>query len=646
MVVPGALVVYLGFDAGGISPGITGVAAAALGILLALRVLTVPHPLSGMTAWGALAVAGVATLAAWTLISQAWSHSGSRALLSFDLVAVYLLVTALYAGSRQPSERLRWMIYGLVAGLAAVCGAGLLTRTLPQAFPVGPEFETARLSYPLTYWNALGMLTALGVALCVHVASDRGAHRWARTGTAALTPVFASTLILTFSRGAIASLLVLVVVYVALAPRLGLLVAAVAAGAPSLVAAGIAYQARVLGTDQLLSPAAFSEGRRVALAVAGCMLVAAGLEWVLTERVEPRLRAPRISPWVRRAPAVVVIVAVVALLPLEIPWAHRQAGSFLHSSVNTAAPAATRLGSVSNDGRLPIWHVALKAFESEPWRGVGAGTFPLQWVLRRTTLEYVTAANSLYLQTLAELGVVGMVLLALFLLGLLVGAARSWRSESRRPLAALAVAALVAWGLHSAIDTDWQMPAVVVPVVALASVVGATGRVRSQSTTASRGSRPWIGRLSRIVVALACVAVAVAPGLVAVSQADLDASVNAFNAGNCRAVTAHAEAAHSVASLRPEPLLMLGYCQARGNSSQRAVATMRSAISRDPEDWEYHFGLGIAQAAAGENPLPSLSAALRLDPLEGVTNEAVALLSGRPRAQWRSIALRLPVPLP
>jgi len=645
MLVPGALVVFLGFESGGISVGITAGTAAALGILLAVRVLTTPRPLSGLTVWGGLALAGLAALAAWTLISQDWSHSASRALQAFDLVALYLLLTALYAGVRQPPERLRTMIYGLIAGLAAVCGAALLTRTLPHTFPVGPQFETARLSYPLTYWNALGMLTALGAALSIHIASDRDAHRWARSVAAALTPVFASALILTFSRGAIASLVVLLVLYVALAPRLALVTAAGAAGAPGLVAAGIAYEARLLGTDQLLSPGAIGQGHRVALGVAVCMLAAAGLEQLLIARVEPRLRPPRVSPWIRRAPAAVVIVAVVALLPLEIPWAHRQGSSFLHTSVNSTAPAATRLGSVSNDGRLPIWHVALKAFESEPWRGTGAGTFPLQWALRRTTLESVTTANSLYLQTLAELGVVGAVCLAVFLLGLLIGAARPWRSRPRRPLVALAVAALVAWALHSAIDTDWQMPAVVVPVVALAASVGATGRTRSRCA-ASRRPAPWMARLARGLAATACVGVAVAPGLVAVSQADLNASLDAFNVRDCRAATAHAEAAHSVAGFRPEPLQMIGYCQARGPSPQRAVVTMRSAISRDPEDWEYHFALGIARAAAGENPLPALWAAWRLDPREGVTNEAIEALRHRPRSQWRSIALRLPLALP
>ena len=69
----------------------------------------------------------------------------------------------------------------------------------------------------------------------------------------------------------------------------------------------------------------------------------------------------------------------------------------------------------------------------------------------------VRDAHSLWLETAAELGLVGLALLAAF--------ARRRRGRARRARAAATpaavagpAAALAVWAAHSAIDWDWEMP--------------------------------------------------------------------------------------------------------------------------------------------------------------------------------------------
>src|SRR5919201_1930224 len=77
---------------------------------------------------------------------------------------------------------------------------------------------------------------------------------------------------------------------------------------------------------------------------------------------------------------------------------------------------------------------------------------PARWKVRN--------AHNLYLETLAELGPVGLGVLVVAL-GLPLAAAVRAR---RRALAGAAAGAYVAFVVHASVDWDWQMPAV--PVTA------------------------------------------------------------------------------------------------------------------------------------------------------------------------------------
>ena len=93
-------------------------------------------------------------------------------------------------------------------------------------------------------------------------------------------------------------------------------------------------------------------------------------------------------------------------------------------------------GSLADDladraGDRPwYWHVAWAQTEEHPLTGRGAGTFERAWLEAQPAPVFVRDAHSLYLETLAELGVVGLALLVIALAAPL--AAASWRRVRRR----------------------------------------------------------------------------------------------------------------------------------------------------------------------------------------------------------------------
>ncbi len=77
---------------------------------------------------------------------------------------------------------------------------------------------------------------------------------------------------------------------------------------------------------------------------------------------------------------------------------------------------ATRYVTLQSN-RYAYWRVAMRAFGDEPIRGVGAGGWAVYWLRYRTINEFAQDAHSLPLQTLAELGIIGVVFLLMFVGG-------------------------------------------------------------------------------------------------------------------------------------------------------------------------------------------------------------------------------------
>jgi O-antigen ligase len=126
-------------------------------------------------------------------------------------------------------------------------------------------------------------------------------------------------------------------------------------------------------------------------------------------------------------------------------------------------------GSASLHGLLSdrayYWPVAWQALDS-PLRGLGSGGFAQLWALERPLPVNAVDAHSFVLETLLELGAVGLVvLLATLVLPLAVARrlAGGW--------AAGATGAYTAFLVHATVDWDWEMPVVTVAGLACAAAL-------------------------------------------------------------------------------------------------------------------------------------------------------------------------------
>jgi O-antigen ligase len=127
--------------------------------------------------------------------------------------------------------------------------------------------------------------------------------------------------------------------------------------------------------------------------------------------------------------------------------------------VVTALATPTRL----LQARADYWHVAWHVGVHHPLGGLGAGTYDLAWAAYGDLARWgdVLDAHNLYLETFAELGVVGVVLV-------LTLAAPVVTCVRRLPggAASAALAASVTYLVHAGLDWDWEMPAVTVAGIA------------------------------------------------------------------------------------------------------------------------------------------------------------------------------------
>ena len=463
-VAPGVVVLWFGFNSGGFFPEAPAVVAVALALFCVLRLTLADEPLAGISV-GVVAVAALlAAFGVWILASSKWSHTPARSLLEFNRLLAYLLGVLAFGSLARTPERLAQAVRFLALAMVILAGAGLITRTLPAVWSITPTLSTDRLSYPLTYWNALGLLCGLGMVLAVHLTTSGGEPRVVRLSAAAATPILAATAYLTFSRGGMSAGVLAVAVFLLVGrPRYvlsGLLAVVVPCAATLLVA----LHTDALGTAHPRSPAGVAAGHKLIEVVAVAMLAAAVLRlfglW-FDAWLDRRIKDRRPWPAWRTAAVYAVGIAAVAvvLVGARAPaFAKRQYHRFVDGSTHFVANRRARLLDPSNDGRIDLWRVSWRAFKAHPLDGVGAGTFQTTWFRKRPNPTNAVDGHSLYLETLGELGIPGLALVLAAILLVLTGFLLRARGAGRGPPAAL-LAAGIGWAIHAGIDWDWEMPA-------------------------------------------------------------------------------------------------------------------------------------------------------------------------------------------
>lgn len=640
---PGALTVYLGFHAGGFFVGTQAKLAIVLIVVSAVRVMAATHPAEGWSLLLSVAVAALGLFAVWTIASGGWSHSPFRALASLEIVLPYVAALAVFGSVGRRPGAIRWMVRGMALATVIVCGAGLLTRLLPDVWPIVYPSLTTRLSYPVTYWNAFGLLAGLGVIICFGLTSDHREPPLVRVLAAAAVPILGSALLLTLSRGSIAACILGLVVFAIVGHPRSLLAGVVAAGPATAIAVAATYHADLLVSEDVLTRAARDQGEHVATVVAACVLGAAALRTVLLpgDAAVARMRlAGRARRGILGVGAVATIAALAtAAVAVDVP---RQYHRFVDDTrpAGSAQDPRLRLTGAFSTGRIEQWNIALKGFREQPLHGAGAGTYQLFWESRRSSDGAVRDAHSLYVEVMGELGIVGLVFVVAALLAILLGLARRSRGPNRA-LYATILAAGVSWAVAAGIDWHWEMPVVSLWLFALGGAALAK-RPPREPPARSLAMAPRIA-----IAASACVLMVVVPLSLALSQDRLEAAYAEVLNDDCRDAELDAAAALDAVGSRPDALEILANCQSEAKQDARALRTIDEAVERDPDNWRPRYSKAVLLARARRDPRSAVRAALRRNPREPVVQEAVAAFGRTTSARrWQAIGRDLLLPVP
>ena len=177
----------------------------------------------------------------------------------------------------------------------------------------------------------------------------------------------------------------------------------------------------------------------------------------------------------REAPhfSVPVVIAICAAL-VFVPVAHNSIGApgWQHEMLSPTAPDTPD----STERRRQLWTCALELFARHPIAGVGAGNFAdakQQCGAQLAGSEHFNA-NEWYLETAADLGVVGLLSLGAFVIALL--AAGRGRAVWREPAAIGAYAVLIAFVLHGFVDDVVEYPKAVLSFFVLAAMLSGVAR--------------------------------------------------------------------------------------------------------------------------------------------------------------------------
>jgi hypothetical protein len=584
---------------------------AGIGVGLAVGFL----PRARLTPASWLALGGFIALAVLMAVAHSWTESDERTSAEMARALQYLGVIAL---AYLALNRYTWQ--GAAAGFAtaalAVPFLALGSRLFPELL-VGDvrAFEPDRLSYPLDYWNGVScwgaMAAAVGLCLSAHAA-----RLAVRALALASVPVAALSVFLTYSRFGVAAVAIAVLAAVALSRNrwtvsLNAAVAAGASGAAILVAHG---------QDEIANATGDAGAGAVIL-----VLVLGGVVCAITaalgrrlDRVRLRIETARIA--LAGAVVLAVLAAVAAHGPISDAW-----DDFKNQrTVATGSDSVSRLGSFGGN-RYGLWTSAVDAFQTDPSRGIGPGSFDFYWSREGTGSQFIRNPHSLYLQQLAELGVFGLVAVVAGLAGLLaaaIGARRRWLRDRDLACGTGLIAAFVVFLAYAGIDWMWELGAVGALALGGAAVAGAGGLERARPWDLG----PWL-RAGLVMVALVAAAAQV-PSLVSVQRTR--ASSTELADGNLDRARELADQAIEAESWAASPYSARALVfEAQGDLVQ-ARRDIDVAAEREPTNWRNPLIAARIDARAGKQELVAadLAQAKRLAPRSLYLTEGSPYLLG------------------
>jgi O-Antigen ligase len=594
-------VVALGANSGGYWPTAWGWSALLLLFICALALLVRSDVHFGVLE--AVVPTALLALVCWNVLSALWGSSLTQPAREAERTLVY--AAAVFAALLLVRPRSYGALLGGVwAAITLVAGYGLLTRLLPERLGSIDELAGYRLAQPLGYWNALGIFAAMGALLALGFAA-RGRKAVVRALAAASTLVLIPAFYFTFSRGAWIALGVGLLAAVALDRRRLQLIGFLFAVAPwPALAVWIASRSEPLTRQGTGLAAASHAGHRFALDLVWLAAGAAAVTLVCTT-LERRVRVPRQLRLAYAGALVLVVAGALAVVVVQFGSPPTIARNLYHDFVGPSRPLENgnlnkRLFDLSGGQRIPQWKVAWRDYEAHPWLGSGSGSYERYWNQLRPSEFKVRNAHSLYLETLAEVGPVGLALLLATLCLPLVAAVKA----RGRSLASVAFGAYAAFLVHAGVDWDWQMPA-----LTLAALFSGTALlVCTRRGSAASSSQLWRAPALALMLVLAVFAFVALRGNRAVAASETAATKLHWTRS-----AAEARAAQRWAPWSSRPWQLLGEAQFQEHDLAAARASFRKALEKDGSDWS--IWLDLALASKGKERRHAFAEATRLNPL-------------------------------
>ncbi len=645
LLIAGLLCLVTFVAGGGLSlPGATRV---EMGLTLAggaVIVATIVVPRREHSPHGQVAVIAMLALVALTALSVAWSVTPDVSWQQANLVLAYAITfIAAVRVARLWPERWPALLGGVLLAGTIVCIAALATKVFPASLAATEIYS--RLQGPFQYWNATGLLAAMTVPPALWLGSRRRGHAALNALAFPTLGLALVTLLLAYSRGALLALAIGLVVYFTAIPlRLrGALVLATAAAAAGSVVAWVFTQGALTHDRVALAPRT-SAGHQlgiVLLALVAILLIA-GL-WIGFQSARHPLSAfgrHRTGLAMLCALALVPVVAAIALTAssrgLFGSIGHDVSElTSTHISVTNDPSRLTAIASV----RALYWEQAFNVWKAHPALGTGAGGYATAR-LRYGGGQQVTVqhAHGFIVQTMADLGLVGLAVSLVLFFAWLVAALRSarpwglgtagrtWRrtrgpawardryTPERVGLLTMFVVVVI-FGAHSFIDWTWYVPADACVALLLAGGLAGRGpsaaaapqgaailhpaRRRRPAPAWSRApawslaARAWSGFVARVeAIPLRPVAVAVVAAVALIgawaqwqplrSSDAYTAALLAVGRGDTAGALASAQQAVSRDPLSPDALFALSAANGTAGRPAQARALLQQAVRSQP----------------------------------------------------------------
>jgi hypothetical protein len=600
----------LGSAQGGYFPSAWG--WAALGLLWPAGIALVLRPSVRVSRAEWVFVVAWLALGAWIALSLLWSQDLPQTVLEVERILVYVAgVWAIVVVAE--TEQARRLLGGALAGISVIALFSLGTRLFPGQLRVYDRSAVYRLAEPLGYWNALAIFTAIGVILALGFAARGRSFATRAISAATLVPLLA-TFYFTFGRGGWIALGVGLTVMVLIDPRRLQLLVTLLVLAPSCVTAiWLAGNSSALTRAGASAARAAHDGHRLAVALlllAGISAAASALVWF----VEPRVVVPA---RLRTVFATALVLTLTAGL-LATFARYGSPSALVHkgyAAFKAPPPHAQnlnqRLLSFSGNGRYDLWRLAWEDAGDHRWLGSGAGTYGRYFLKHQPAdVSFVRDAHGLYIETLAELGPLGLALLVTAL-GIPLVVATRIRGN---PIVPAAAGAYVAFLVHAIVDWDWEVPAVMLAGLVCGGSILLLGR-RDPALFE-------LGVPVRVVAVGAAVLIGTFATVGLVGNHALEASDAARGHSDWGQAALEARRARTWLPWSPRAVAALGEAQLGAGLVAEARRNLRKAVSMDPNDWQLWYDL--ARASRGLARVRAYQRVQTLYPRSGLVPKRLA----------------------